>query len=559
MSNSAASASTDTYRPWLLSLTYASAWGYAAAYCHKARESSNSELYTIGFLFACFMATVLLVKALDDRAKLKRHRKMMRRFKASEKAHGPAAWATKKDLKQRRLIGSNAGIFFGMYNGKEVWEPNHELSVNLIGGPGTGKSSGPFATTLLNASARTVQERRTASSFLTNDPAGDLFAIAHAHLRRAGYKVVLLSSWAKELSDLIGEVIGDDGLNLCTNIRLNDDQGTILDEAKFLTKLLIPNEPPNASEETKYFNRGGRLILEFIILYLVVTHQKPTLGQIKEIASAPTYLHELYIDAIDRDSTYVTGLASTLLGMKQGAVETYSAYKGAVDGALDSYSSFGAVGQHLNGVGFDPRELKYGEQPVAAFLHFPSKRIVTHHALLNAELQFILETVCSGPKGRNVTALIDEVFGARYIDSLLRFLSEGRKHGLRTVLGWQDAAQAELLYSKPGFQQIIANCQVLWATGIREASFAETLKQQIGLRAISGGDLSLNNRSSSTPGDLSLGISQKGLPMIHDLRTQLGADNALLLHTDMPPCVLQKRPYYLSRFAKLAGRNPYAG
>ncbi|GAB5407162.1 MAG: hypothetical protein Aurels2KO_53930 [Aureliella sp.] len=559
MSNSAASASSATYRPWLLSLTYASAWGYAAAYCHKARENSDSELYTVGFLFACFMATVLLVKALDDRGKLKRHRKMMRRFKASEKAHGPAAWATKKDLKQRRLVGSNAGIFLGMHNGKEIWESNHELSINLFGAPGTGKSSGPLATTLLNASARTVKERRIASSFIVNDSAGDLYGVASGCLRRRGYKVVLLSCWANQLSELVGEVIGDDGLNLCNNIRLSDDIGVISDEAKFLTKLLVPNEPPNTSEENKFFNRGGRQILEFIVLYLVATHQKPTLGQIKEIASDPTYLHELYVDAIDRASHHVAKLASTLLGMKQGAAETYAAYQGVVDGALDGYSDFGAVGQHLNGVGFDPRELKYGEQPVAAFLHYPAKRIVTHHALLNAELQFILESVCSGPRGRNVTALLDEIFGARYIDSLLRFLSEGRKHGLRTVLGWQDAAQAELIYSKPGFQQIIANCQVLWATGVREAGFAETLKQQIGLRAISGGDLSLNNRSSSTPGDLSLGMSQKGLPMIHDLRTQLGADNALLLHTDMPPCVLQKRPYYLSRFAKFAGRNPYAG
>lgn len=553
---------TAAYRPWQISLGIAGAWCYGASYFYaRSQGGYDSEFYLLATLLAVFMAARSFIRACDEFQNLRLYRKKRKRFDAGAKQHGPAQWAKRRELRKELLIGHNRGIFVGSFENRDVFLDGDICGV-IFGSQGAGKSSGVFLPTLLNARALTKVERAIAPSFITNDTSGELYAVAHEYLRRVGYEVLLLSPWANELSAAIGKSVLDARLNLSVNIDPRNE-ATLLDEIKFFVKLLIPNEKPGVSAETIYFNRGGRIVIEFVCLYLSACGKKPAIDELQQILADREQLHELCVRAMENSAFkgYLASCGSKVSGMMQSA-DTWAGYFGVVQGAFEPLELFSSAGKHVNGAGFDPARLKEGKRPVAVFLHFPPKRIVTHHALLNAELSLLLETVCTKPGGRPVKALIDEAAGAGYLSGLLRFMAEGRKYHLGIVPGFQDLAQIEDLYGVAGVKKMLGLAHFLWASGIREQSFSEALSKMAGTTAISGGDLSLSDRmsgSAESP-EVASGLTNKGVPMIQDLRTQLGDANALLIYKTMNPCILKKVPYFTRReWAARASRNPFVG
>lgn len=554
---------TDDFRLPILSAGLALGWGLGSVWLYQQAQLGLG-IASPAAIFAGCLAVANIVRAINDQQKLRAYRSKRKNFNHAARHHGQARWGDLMDLKREKLVGGgDRGIFLGTFQGHDVWYDGQN-SGNIFGPPGSGKSTSVFLPTLLVASARTDEERQTASSFIINDTSAELYAVSHQALRNAGYDVVVQSSWADEISTLIGEKVTDAGLNIFSSYNPRRWPETIRDEIKFRIKLLVPNEKPGTSEESKFFNRGGRRVLEWDCLSEYASGRTPNLGAMQQrLLASPGQLHERLVGSMESSAFggYLASLASGLAGQMSGAPETFAGYMGVVQGALEPYDAFSAVGKHVSGPGFDISRIK-GDKPVAIFLIYPARRIVTHHAMLNAEVTYLLEMICADPRRRWVTALLDEASGMGHVPELCRFLEEGRKHHLRTFLGWQALNQTDKHYDKIGRQQILAACHVLWASGIREPEFRDMLCKDLGIAAIEGGDMSINDRSrpSQIMPDQSYGMSNKGVPLMRDVRTELGPEEALLLYRNMPPCRLQKVPYFRRpEWAARAATNPYVG
>ena len=552
---------SETFRPPLISAGFALIAVCLSHYLYTMSKSGVSIAAPAAIAAGC-VATTQAMRAVNDYAKLRHYRKTREQFKIAAKHHGQARFATLEELEQEKLVNNgNRGIFLGQFEGKDIWYDG-ENSGNFYGPPGTGKTSCTIINTLLSASARTEEEIKTASSFLINDPAFDCYAVTHKALRDAGYDVLVLSSWTDEISEAIGEKVVDAKLNMYSSFDPKVNPAAIRDESKLRTFQLIPNEKPDTEEKTKFFNRGGRSLIECASLWIYSCEQKPNLVNIhKQLMASPAELHELFVKCMESSAFggYLARLASGLSGIAIGAPEQFAGYLGVAHQALESYDSFSAVGKHVSGPGFDVKRFK-GDKPVAVFLIYPGKRAVTHQSMLNAEISFLLEMICADPRHRRVTALIDEAAGLGYVPSLLRFLNEGRKHKLRMFCAWQDLSQGEMIYGKPGMQQILAAGHFLWASGIREPGFCAMLAKIAGTAAIE--DMSLNDRSQGAfdIADQSYGLANKGMPLMRDIRTGLKADEALIVYRNLPVIKATKIPYFTRpEWADIAGKNPYVG
>lgn len=594
---SQSSAAKAHFRPPWVSLLYASG-AFLGCLVFYGWQRSGNELGGPLLLGAGVLTVMQLSKALDDHFKVQIHRRRRKRFKEYAWHYGEGRWANMNDLQREELVGPDKhGVLMGSFEGKDVVSSSFN-SGNIIGPPGSGKSTSIYISTAFRTIdvIRKKGSTKTAPSFIFNDPSAQIYATTSKALEEAGYKIVVLSSWTEEISHLLNEEVKDSKIDIvASTIDQIGRPKSLIDDGKRACKLLIPNEKPGTSEETRFFNMGGRSIILFAILYLAWKCYKVTFKNVLNVLQSDVAtLREMFVEVqeaaaaneakreeearqeaekagidvedlprrpltIEEDlEKYLCSVADGLRGIKDHAPEQFSAYMGTVLNATEPYG-FSNVETHIQ-EGFDAKELKYGERPVAVFLIYPAERVETHQAMLNAELTHMLETVCKGRKGRTTIAMIDECFGIGYIPSILRFLAEGRKFGLRLFLGWQDMAQAEHLYSKSGLAQILAAGEVLWASGVREPGFCQMLQKILSVRAVD--DLSMNERSrSSGPiADETFNNQHRSIPLMRDIRTELESDEALLIYKNMKPAKLTKVPYFSrEEWLKMAGESPYGG
>jgi len=549
------------FRPPSLSMGLAAVAGWTSHYLYQLSLSGH-ELAGPAALVAGATAAMQTVRAANDYATLRRYKRVRKKFRKGAKNHGESRFAKLKELRKAKLVdGGNRGIFLARYKGKEIWF-DEETSGNLYAPSGGGKTSTVFIPTLLAAAARSRKDRLTATSFLLNDPSGEMYTVCEEALRRAGYDVVVLSSWVDEISKTIGKKVVDEGLTIYSSFDSQADPSVIRDESKFRAFQLIPDNP-QTEEKTRFFQRGGRSLIEYASLDEYANGREPNEVTIHEhLMASPEELHESFVNAMASTAFggYHASLASSLAGIATGSPEQFAGYLGVAHQALEAYDRFSVVGKHVTGSGFDVGRFKNPERPLAGFLMYPGRRRVTHQRMLNCELSYLLEMICADPRRRRVTALIDEAAGCGYIPSLLRFLNEGRKHQLRIFSVWHDLSQAESIYGKAGMKQIIAAGQFLWASGVREPEMCEMLSKLAGTAGIE--DLSLNNRSQSDQqmNDLTHGLSNLGVPLIRDIRTGLQPDEALIFYRNLHAIKAKKVPYYTHpRWSRLADKNPYVG
>jgi type IV secretory pathway TraG/TraD family ATPase VirD4 len=540
-------------------------WGLAAvaifATVHLLAISKTGNEWTAPAAMLCSVfAIAQFVRACNDYDKLRKHKRKFKLVAQSAKLHGMARFANSKDLKKAKLIGDrNQGIFLGTFKGKDLWYDG-ENSGHLYAPPGAGKTSCCLIPTLLAASARTKKERAMATSFLITDPATEIYSVTHQALRNAGYDVVVLSSWAGEISQLTGLDIVDEKLNFYNSFDPTSNPSIIRDESKLRVNLLIPSEKPDTDEKTKFFNRGGRSLIECISLFEYAHGRIPDFVSLHErVMAGEADLQGLLMECMDSHAFggYLSSLASGLSGIMNGASEQFAGYLGVAMQALEPFDRFSSVGSHVQGSGFDVGRFK-GDKPVAVFLMYPGKRTDTHQSMYNAELSFLLEMICADLRERRVTALIDEAAGIGYSPNMAtRFLNQGRKYRLRMLLAWQDlSGQAELIYGKAGMKQILAAGDYIWASGIREPESCKSFAEMAGVRARE--EVSMNDRMQLF--DQNYSLSHRGVPLIRDVRTELQSDECLISFRNLPIIKAKKVPYFKRRkWSSVAGKNPYAG
>lgn len=504
-----------------------------------------------------------LVRGCNDQSKVNAYRRGRNILKDNAMHHGKARLATNEELKREGLVGKgNKGIFLGSVDGEHLTY-NGDLSGNIVGAPGSGKTSCVLVNSLLSSRANTAEENENARSWIINDPDLQAYAVCSNHLKKNGYDVAVASSWTDDMSNRLGVTIDDVGIDIFQNLDPETVNPSIIrDECKLRIQLAIPLEKPGTDEKEKFFRRGSRIAVEIPTLLECSEGRKPNLVNLHSyLMSSPAELNELFIKCMESSycGGYLAKIASSMSGVMNSSPEQFAGYLGVAFNALESYSPGSAVGRHVSKPGLDTRVFKNEDKPFALFVSYPGRYGHTNQQMLNMEFSYLFEMVCADPRRRRVTALIDEAASLGYVPSLLRFLNEGRKHNLSIFNFYQEIfGQAAREFGREGMIQIFSAGAVNWFSDVREKETCKIISDLAGTRAFE--DVSINNRSQSSqdPNDQTFSLSNRSAPMFRDLRTELRNDEALIVYKNLPVIKAKKVPYYLEpQFADVAGKDPF--
>jgi len=493
-------------------------------------------------------------------------RRRFNRFIRGAEKMAEARTATINEIENAGLLGDN-GVLQGVCR-EESGQPhdvrfNGEGSMLLLGPAKANKSTSVIISSLFPHCGKGRRKRSTGlgHNALVYDPNGEIYAIMRNALQQAGIRTVPITPFHAELSRLLKVEIPDAGLNVCSGLNLQGDPRTIRSAVVDMAALYVPDDPRMEAKD-KYFHAGGKTVAEFLEEYSIAAGKEPHPPVMHALVSeGPAGIIERCREAADHEDALGGALAKrarSVLGYATSAPEQFAGYLGACEQGLRLYDSAGVFGSHFTPHGFDPAELK-GDEPLVAFLMYPTQKASSHQQALNLSLTYCIERLAADPRtSRRVTLLIDECANCGYCPVLPRCLNEYRKFGIRAVLAFQElAGQTERIYGASAVKEILAAAEVIWASNVREPASLEMLSQKCGEASIEDG--SLNDGRSDGPQTCNYGRSHKHRPLWRpdDIR-RFGTNRALVIAGNLHPMVLEKVPYWTRpEWNEIAAPNPY--
>lgn len=540
------------FRPPALTGLYALFWGWLALAAFNAKYTWSAA----GALASGGMMVGQVIRFCDDFEKLRQYRQRLKGFRASAKDHGQSGYASKKQIVESGLI-SRHGLFLGSTpTGKRTSADlryDGEGSGVIISPPGGSKTTACLCPTLLS----------DPGNFIVHDPTLQLYCLTHEHRRETlNNEIVLICPWEEEASEIAGYDVKDSGIRFMSMVDFKNKPTMVREDVKALFELLLPDRF-KTDAKTRYFERDGRALLEFLTLDILNLGVEPTLPMIRNrLLSGHEMLREAFADAMESDafSGELALLANGLHGMMVGSGPQFQGGFGTAAQCIELYDNYSPVARHVTRPGFDPASFN-GDRNVTVYVCYPGERIKTHHRMAAATFSFLFQQICKRPGGKPVTALIEE---AAELGNwpFIRYMNIGRKFNLRVFTVWQDLfGQLQEIVGPDGLRQFIPACDLMWITSARGYENCDLISKMIGMKAIE--NLSLNDRVQDTSPmpDLSLGRSHSSVPHLRAEDVQrLPQDQVLVMHGNNHPILATKVPYFRRpEFASAAGHDPYRG
>lgn len=545
-------ANNTDFRPLPLTGLYALFWGWLAL---TAFNSSHSWA-SVGALGSGAMTVTQVIRFCNDVEKLRQYRKRVEGFRASAKDYGQSAYATKKQITESGLISPH-GVFLGstLVGKRKTADLRYsaEGSGAIISPPSGGKTTACLCPTLLS----------DPGNFIVNDPTLQLFCVTHQHRRdKLNNEIVLVCPWEKEASEIAGFDVKDSGIRFMSMVDFKNKPAMVREDVKALFELLLPDRF-KTDAKTRYFERDGRALLEFLTLDTLNSGVEPTLPMIRNrLLSGHESLQGAFVEAMDSEAFAgeLALLANGLHGMMVGSGPQFQGGFGTAAQCIELYDNYSPVARHVTRPGFDPASFN-GDRNVTVYVCYPGERIKTHHRMAAATFSFLFQQICKRPGGQRVTALIEE---AAELGSwpFIRYMNIGRKFNLRVITVWQDLfGQLQEIVGPNGLRQFIPACDLMWITSARGYENCDLISKMIGMKAVE--NLSLNDRiqGAHTMPELSFGRSHSSVPHLRAEDVQrLPQDKVLVLQGNNYPILATKVPYFTRpEFAKAAGHDPYRG
>jgi len=551
-------------------------------------------------IFTGLMLFSFAMKLLSAYWRFVAARRQFKMFKAAGAALGgdSARLATRVEVEEAGLLAPDGlflGEFFDERGGRHELRYDGENAVLLLGPPSAHKTTSVLINSLLPAKSRLKLRGRLLTrtllrllkrvtparwllclkrwlpenrrpfrsggsmghSVVVNDPNGEAYAICQQALRDAGFRIRCICPFHKELSAKLGVKICDDGLDLWSDFSLDTvdafARSLIVDKAAAML-------PPDRQEDSrdKFFKDGGRKLFMFLALFLIAHKIVPTPSLMREmILEGVAGILErcrAAMDMTDKLGGSLAQLAKSIHGYGS-AGDQFAGYLGSCERGLSLFDE-GIFGDHFKPGAFDPRTLK-DDTPTVVFVMYPTQKAASHQLAVNLTFTHILECLASDPRlAKRCTLLIDETAGLGYLPNLMKSINEYRKFGIRCVLFFQEmAGQAERIYGSYTVKELLAACEVIWASNVREPSALEMLSKKCGEILID--DRSMTGRNSDNPfGQNSR--SHKTRPFMRpDEIRRMDREDALVIYGNLNPILVRKAQYWKRPVAEVAGENPY--
>lgn len=446
------------------------------------------------------------------------------------------------------------GLHLGTLEGSRVSYSgsNHAW---ITGPPGSGKGTGPFGVTGLEAGVGDEPEGDPFSMFY-NDPALESFCLLHERQKQLGRRVVVLCGEPDRLRRELKIDFEAVRVNPATILDAQSD--TVVDDARLLAMLIFPGQPPEKrGGNAGHFEDTARIVIKTNALDELSVAEVVTLPALQRRLAGDQTANIASMLLNDAFGNAIAEGAAKLERILVDSPEEWSGVMSTVARALELYDGYSSYGKSVSDSNWDWSRMK--SEPTALFLCNSADRALTHAGHKNLMLGSAIETLARVRTRRRVTFYLDECAGLRYLPTLPHAMAEYRKFGQQYVLGWQQFSQSQRIYGPELAREMLGMCEVVLAMNTREPQDCHMLSQMIGAHTQATASQSVDYGDSSGPAKVSYGGSYLSTPVLRpeSIRT-LGRDKALLIRGDEPAWVLDKINYRNEpRLLELAGANPY--
>lgn len=545
------------FRPPLVSLLYGGAWSFVTHQLYVWGQE-GWELGNVASLAAAAMAIGQLVKATHDQFLVQTHKEKHNEFDKQKEQQGASRWANAADIAKCKFLSPDRGVFLGSFvmpQGKTVdVYYDGEGSISIIAPPGEGKTTSLVIPSLL---------ANPQDNLIINDPKGEIFTICTATkaLQNKGYKILVLTPFADELTIRLGLPVVDAGLDIFSEFNGRYEPASIRRRLMKIMRWLCPDKP-NMQDRDKFFYKSARMLGMFFALNDLIQGYKPSLTSMREqLMEGMHGLANSFAEA--EESTELGGLfaelAKSLRGILEKAGPQFAGGFGVLDQHLDPYDHYSELGQHTSGAGIDPRVLKDPEQKTAVFLISGLENIEIMTPTTALTLNYLFDSIAADTQHGRCTAIIDECGSLSGLSSLPAKLERYRGANLRAVMIWQDASQAERNYGKVAFKQILAASKVKVGMGLQEPESLSMFSKLCGTQSVV--EMSLNDGAG--PADpmpyVTHSSRHAGIPLYREdaIRT-MSDEEMLIIGGNLQPLRLRKAPYFLRpEWDEIAAPSPF--
>lgn len=516
-------------------------------------------------LLVFFLAVKCGLQGIGDLARLRAHRRKLKDFAKGAEAHGRARFAGAGDVAKSEYLSSEEGVFVGRLRvaRNKLIDVYAALMyhISVIAPPGQNKTMAIVVTTLLSWGSHASKQGSLLGNLIVNDPSGEIYSIVKGWLEKLGYKIVVITPWAREVSELIGQEVIDAGLDIFSSITPEMDPTTVRDQLYLILAWVVPGKP-EMDEQSRHFQKGAVQLGTFLGMKEMVEGRKPSLPGVRsQLMVGMQELQDVFADAEQSDAFggVYAELARSMSGMLRTAGPQFAGSYGVLELQIDCFDHYSSLGRHTSRATHDPRDLKDPRQKIAYFVVYPPARMETFGPQLAMTLTYLFDTVASVNSEGAVTALIDEA-GAICMPKLAKSMNLYRKMKLRVVLIWQDlAGQAEKAYGKATVRELMAASFMKVFIGVQEPETLAMASKYCGTREVTEVSLSDREGASDSLPRLSSQISHRSAPLLRDEDVrELGSDELLAIVGNVPPLRLKKVPYWdHPEWLLRAGPSPY--
>lgn len=365
------------------------------------------------------------------------------------------------------------GFIFGKYQGKYVRIPiipENILHGCIIGPPGSGKSAGPFLSTLLNCFVpRYAKDGKTKSrkrlkphmTVFVNDIKPEL---AYKSVELMGNKYVKVCNPVDRQSV---------GWNVYYELKPNSPDDEVLRVLDGISRALIVSSNPKDS----FFVNNARTIFKGIMLHL---YKVEHLGFVDSICELLSHDIQTYIKEILKKTNKESKVYQLLNKYASKTSEAFQDIELTLGEHLDIFISNEDIKWFLrdNGRKADPRDLL---KDISIFLSLPEKRLEEMKDVFRLINHQVLHEMENKPDGsRPVCIILDEFARCGKMEQIKESLTTLRSRCVSIWLCFQDLSQMESIYGEDEARQIINLCEVHCILGCRDIKLCNQITEWIG-------------------------------------------------------------------------------
>ena len=438
-------------------------------------------------------------------------------------------------------------------NGKFYIEGCKEVHSLIVGGTGSGKTTGVISPTI---QANAVSKKK--SSMLIYDLKGDLYREHSELLEKEGYRVIVMDFKRPVQSVKYNPlaIIWD----LYQEYLEAKAKGDIIEQTNLDTKIsnyisdIALKIVPTASGENKVWSEGSQGIIKGLLWGMLedstvegynITKEKYTLSQISNILNIPSQREELFNFLQHRPKDSMVFKKSGII-LNNDSEKTVSSYISNTQSNLEKFTekSIELVTQSSD---FEMKELL--EQPTAIFVVIDDTNTATHIlcSIFASQLRNYLvlhADTHGGALERTWYFLLDEFANLPKIENFNKWMSTDRSRKLFYCVILQSISQLKNIFNEEEKNEILNNCTLQVYLKASELQSLQYFQNLFGTFTEYSRSSNINEKSlEAGVYEGSKSLVQRHLVNIDDLQ-YIEIGNSYFFYAGLPPCKATLIPIY---------------